>query len=306
MSAPSSQNHSILIVHRDPKVQRLVHRILGATFSPIAVVTELATAEPILAGAPPFLVIAEHAQLGDERGRRLLGAARDGVGPACLSLLDDPAHADLGQALGTGTLTNLLSNPMPLFAEDLTVTALKLLHGDIFGLEKYMTWGVVPRVRVVGEAGRGEVTAALARDVEAWGLGPRQAHKACLIADELLSNAEHSAEAAPGPAAGGMLRYACDGRYLAIEVSDAVGSLERATIMRSLSKAMVRGPGKVDLTGRGAGIGLATVYAACNHLVFNVAPGRRTEIIGLVDVRFRPAELNNTVPSFGLFWDRGT
>ena len=38
---------------------------------------------------------------------------------------------------------------MPLFAEDLTVTALKLLHRDVFGLEKYLAWGVVPRVRTV-------------------------------------------------------------------------------------------------------------------------------------------------------------
>ena len=58
------------------------------------------------------------------------------------------------------------------------------------------------------------------------------------------------------------------------------------------------------MAGRGAGIGLATVYAACNHLVFNVAPGRRTEIIALID-EVRPAELGNTVPSFGIFWDRG-
>ena len=148
-------------------------------------------------------------------------------------------------------------------------------------------------------AGRGELIAALARDVDAGGLGPRLAQRASLIADELLSNASHC------PSEGGVLRYACDGRYLALEVSDGAGALERATIMRSLSKAVTRGPGKVDMAGRGAGIGLATVYAACNHLVFNVAPGRRTEIIALIDVRFRPAELGNTVPSFGIFWDRG-
>ena len=91
---------------------RLVHRILGATFEPVTVVSELAAAAPLLAESPPFLVIAEHAQLGNDVGRRLLAAARDGVGPACLSLLEDPASADLGQALGSGSLTNLLYNQL--------------------------------------------------------------------------------------------------------------------------------------------------------------------------------------------------
>jgi len=42
---------------------------------------------------------------------------------------------------------------------------------------------------------------------------------------------------------------------------------------------------------------------ASNHLVFNVRPGRRTEIISLVDTRFRPAELGARIPSLGVFWD---
>ena len=207
---------------------------------------------------------------------RILAAARDGVGPACLSLLEDPATADLGQALGSGSLTNLLSNPMPLFAEDLTVTALKLLHRDIFGLEKYLAWGVVPRVRtVVAGAGRGEPLHCPRRRR----VGPRSAAGPARVADRRRAPVQRLHR----PSGGGVLRYACDGRYLALEVSDGAGALERATIMRSLSKAVTRGPGKVDMAGRGAGIGLATVYAACNHLVFNVAPGRRTEIIALID-----------------------
>jgi hypothetical protein len=297
--ARSPSSAAIVVAHRDVKIQRLVHRILGAIFEPVTTVAELASVADRLAADPPFLVIAEHAQLGDALGARVLAAASAGSGPACLVLMDHPENVDLGQVLGSGTLTNLLANPMPLFAEDLTVTALKLLHQDVFGLEKYLTWGIVPRRRELATGGnRHEVVMAIGRDVETAGLGPRVAQRASLIADELLSNAIH------GPAGRAVCRYACDGRYFAIEVADDGGALERATIMRSLAKAVTRGPGKVDYTGRGAGIGLATVYGSCNHLVFNVAPGRRTEIIGLIDVRFRPAELGNTLPSFGLFWDR--
>jgi hypothetical protein len=97
------------------------------------------------------------------------------------------------------------------------------------------------------------------------------------------------------------LRYACDARYFAIEVTDRFGSLDRRTILRCLAKAGGRIPDKVSMMTRGAGIGLATVYGTCNHLVFNLQPGVRTEVIALIDVRFRPAELTNAVCSFGVF-----
>jgi len=289
----------ILIVHGDAKTRRLVHRILGATFAPVRAVADLDEAAPDLAEVPPFLVVAEQAQLASERGQSLLAQGRDGQGPACLVLLED-GDVDLGM-LASGSLTNLLTNPLPLFAEDLTITALKLLHRDIFGLEKYLSWGVEAEVHDLADPGeRPDLVTAIGGHVEAAGLGSRVAHHASLIADELLSNAAHSTSGSV------RLRYACDGRYLAIEVSDPAGDLRRETIMRSLTKAISRGIGKIEMRGRGAGIGLAAVYGACNHLVFNLAPGRRTEVIGLIDVRFRPAELGTTTPSFGLFWDRGS
>src|SRR5213075_1170337 len=101
------------------------------------------------------------------------------------------------------------------------------------------------------------------------------------------------------------LRYACDARYLAIEVNDSYGSLDRATILRCLTKASSRTRDKVSMNTRGAGIGLATVYGSCNHLVFNLDPGIRTQVIALIDVRFRPTELGNTVCSFGIFKTEG-
>ena len=80
------------------------------------------------------------------------------------------------------------------------------------------------------------------------------------------------------------LRWGCDARYVAIEVADQYGTLSRETILASLSKQDVRD------TGGGAGMGIALAYRSCDHLVFNLAPGKRTEIIALVDVRYPPTE----------------
>jgi hypothetical protein len=137
---------------------------------------------------------------------------------------------------------------------------------------------------------------------------------AMLVADELLSNAVHNA---PVDGAGEhyrreldraneieldgrhqvKLRWGCDARYLAIEVTDAFGSLDRDTILRALAKNDVRE------SGSGAGMGVALAYRSCDHLVFNLAPGRRTEIIALIDVRHPPTE-RLAASSYNVFVER--
>jgi hypothetical protein len=132
-----------------------------------------------------------------------------------------------------------------------------------------------------------------------------------LVADELLSNAVHNA---PVDSAGThfrrdvardtdfeldgrhqvRLRWACDARYLAIEVRDGWGTLTRDAILRALAQSDVRD------SGGGAGMGLALTYRSCDHLVFNLAPGETTEIIALIDVRFPPNE-RPAASSYNLF-----
>jgi hypothetical protein len=307
---------SILLVHGDKKTQRTVHRILGGTFCPIEVVDSLAAAEAKLATEMPFLLVVDHELVLQEAGRAVL-AKREGA--PVLVLMHDPEPDDLSAMLGVDHLSYMLANPMPLLAEELSITALKLIRGEIWGLEKYLAWGFEIRERTLVDASERHLAVEeLDRDVHTAGFGPRVAAQATLILDELLSNALYNAptddtgaryrgtEVRHGarPLIGNeqvKVRYACDARYFAIEVTDHFGSLDRRTILRCLAKAGGRNPEKVSMATRGAGIGLATVYGTCNHLVFNLEPGKRTEVIALIDVRFRPAELTNAVCSFGVF-----
>jgi hypothetical protein len=136
-----------------------------------------------------------------------------------------------------------------------------------------------------------------------------------LVADELISNAVHNAPVdANGvhyrkdtPRDGELdlddrhrvhLRWGCDARYLAIEVRDSFGTLDRDTILGALVSQDFREH------GGGAGMGIALAYRSCDHLVFDLAPGRQTEIIALIDVRRSPG---SRVPasSFNVFVERG-
>ena len=126
---------------------------------------------------------------------------------------------------------------------------------------------------------------------------------AMLVADELISNAVHNApvdaerralprrarratsSSSSTTATRSALRWGCDARYLAIEVTDQFGSLDRDTIL-----ARARASTTSANPAAGAGMGVALSYRSCDHLVFNLAPGKRTEIIALIDVRYPPTE----------------
>jgi len=316
MTTPDLPKRRILVALRDKKTLRTVHRILGGTFCPIDIVSTIAEAEARLATEHPYLVVVDHELVLHEHGRKVLTSRAH---TPCLVLMQDAEPTELGEMLGVDHLSYLLANPMPLLAEEMSITALKLIRGEIWGLEKYLAWGVEVRTMDLTDAAERTVAVqALDADVHAAGFGARVAAQATLIADELISNALYNA---PVDASGQRyaadivrhgtrplsgreqvkLRYACDARYLAIEVTDMFGTLDRSMILRCLAKAGGHMIQNVSMNTRGAGIGIATVYGTCNHLVFNLEPGVRTEVIALIDVRFRPAELSNAVCSFGVF-----
>jgi hypothetical protein len=94
------------------------------------------------------------------------------------------------------------------------------------------------------------------------------------------------------------LRWACDARLLAIEVGDAWGSLDPAVPGPLIARSTRRGRHQGD--PEAVGLGLALAYACCHQLVVGIDPGKRTEVIALIDVRHRPTELGRA-PSFHVF-----
>jgi len=91
------------------------------------------------------------------------------------------------------------------------------------------------------------------------------------------------------------VRWATDARYLAVEVRDRWGSFEGAGLAAKLASA-----GKQSPASRDAGMGLPLAYACCNQFVLGSAPGKLTEVIALLDVRYKPTELGRAA-SFHLF-----
>ncbi|HEY3803690.1 MAG TPA: hypothetical protein VGL61_13845 [Kofleriaceae bacterium] len=279
-----------------------MHRVLGVTGYRVELADQLADASQMVDELAPRLVVADASIALDAAWPAFFERARGRGADACMTLLGSPGAPKLPSGWGIGAVTNLLVHAMPVLAEELTITAQKLMRGELFGAEKYLLWGTELHATTLERSRqRTDVVAELERELRGRGQSARVAQMVRLVADELISNAVHNA---PVDGAGVHyrrdlprdsdlpidarqrvdVRWGCDSRYVAVEVNDSFGSLGRDVALAALGSQDVRDG------GGGAGLGLAMAYRSCDHLVFNLAPGRRTEVIALVDVRYPPSE----------------
>jgi hypothetical protein len=309
---------SIVVVHAERRMQRLLQRILGSVGGRAVVPVDdcAGLAETLRDGAPALIVIGSRLRLA-AGCQELVDQALAAGCLGCIVVHEDRSDVPT-ELFDVGALAHLVTAAMPVLAEELFVTVQKLLRRDVFGLEKYLAWGAVAgetevtstddRLRAIGELGR---------DVEQMQIGRRQQAAVMLAADELVLNAVHNA---PVDETGRRylrdlgrdqvrtlvgrerptLRWGCDGRWFAVSVRDAYGSVEPVTIVRYVAKSLAR-RGQIRSEGAGAGIGLAMTFSAVTQLVFDVDPGQATEAIALVDVRPWPTSAIPPLASFHLF-----
>jgi len=215
-----------------------------------------------------------------------------------------PAEAGAIDTLLASGWQHITSQPMPILAEELLATIQKLVRRDVFGLEKYVSWGAEVRSYTLEDAvDRDDAVNALAKDVVAVGLPDRVGSLVSVIADELLANALYAAPVDEAgvrfrakdtreqkrPLSGRDLvtvRWATDARYLAIEVRDRWGTLDASTVSSRLASG-----GKQAASSGEGGMGLPLAYACCNQFVINTQPEVVTEVITLLELRYKPTEL---------------
>jgi hypothetical protein len=292
----------LVVAHPDRKAQRALQRLVGASLCPVQVVGDadalaaavdehtIAVVDASLAGSAP--------ELHKKPARAWIAVPGEGLAPAEAGAID---------ALLAAGWTHVVSHPMPILAEELLATVQKLLRGDAFGLEKYIAWGAEVRSYTLDDArDRDAAVSALAKDVVAVGLPDRVGSLVSVIADELIANALYAApvdehghrfRAREGREKSRALtgrdvvtvRWATDARYLAIEVRDRWGSLDPATVAARLASG-----NKQNAATSEGGMGLPLAYACCNQFVVDVAPQAMTEVITLLDVRYKPTELGRS------------
>jgi hypothetical protein len=186
----------------------------------------------------------------------------------------------------------------------------KLLHGDLFGLEKVMSWGVRIYSSFVGDYNEKSMAIASVGDfAQAMGVRRKYREQIDQCIDEMLMNALYDA---PIDADGkplfaevpvrervllksdekAVLQYACDGDRFAVSVRDSFGSLKKATVLAYLDKCLhATGADQIDRKAGGAGLGLYLIANAATEIYFHIFEGSATEVVCTFDLQAPRSQL---------------
>ncbi len=215
---------------------------------------------------------------------------------------------------------NLIAkNDEPLDPDELIVTSSKMLRRDLFGLDKYLMWGVEPYRLAISESRfKMDYVHQVADYARRLGCNERVVEMVETVVDELITNAIYNA---PRDASGhakyakmsrreavvlephevGTLEFACDGNHIAVSQSDPFGTLTHDTIVSYLNRCLVKGPQQLSEASGGAGIGLFRVFQSLSKFIINIDPGHRTEVISLIDLRLSMKQFRQLPKSFHIF-----
>ncbi len=270
-------------------LRRTLRRTLGAAGSQVEFRD---TVEEVASDDAQLLVI-------DQNVRRALTAEQLEAlarGAGLIVIGDSLERDDVVAMLQSDGLNHLISDVDDPDDSEIVVTSVKLLSGDIFGLDKYLSWGVrVQELTVRSYEDKREAMAQVS--VYAREVGARRPVVAKIesVVDELLMNALYDAPASrtdgTGGDAEGLLRYACDGRYFAVSVEDRFGALRKNSILEHLARArQERGRPRAQAPGEehnaaGAGLGLYFILSSVTRFIANISPGKRTEVVCLFDLK---------------------
>jgi hypothetical protein len=292
--ADAMLRHKILIVSSEPAMRRSLKRLMTATGAHTEFINDLSK----LPTDQPSLIAVDLRSPSAPKMQDL-----EAVFPE-VRLIAIVGGQDFGQmveAMRSPRCGSVITYDEKFEPEDFIVTVTKLLHGQVFGLQKYFPWGVtLYNMEIAGYEEKVKALDVLNAYAELAGARGPVRDRMALVAEELLINAMYHAptdengkplyQHLPRKEMAGKtfergVKVACasNGQLFAVAVRDAFGSLDKDTVVKFLSKGTQK-----TLTPEqkesGAGLGLVTALKNANKLVFNLAPGHGTEVIALFDL----------------------
>lgn len=240
--------------------------------------------------------------------------------PTIILLSEATVPEGLPEWVAAPWFAHLLGLDSPWFMTELGVTVAKLHGQPIFDVSKYLPWGTrFIDVPVAGSASKAQAFDRIADFMNTLGVRGRFIDRVHAVADEFLMNAIYDAPVnwrtgAPihhsrprsepvvlDPDQAATLRFGSDGRTLAISISDPFGGLAPDTVRRYIAKGLRRGEDQIDDKAGGAGLGLFLLFESLGSMILDVHRGRRTEVMGLIDIRGSVRDARRTPKSLNLF-----
>jgi len=305
--------HKILIVSNEPAMRRSLKRLMTAT----GAVTEFVADLSKLPEDSPSLLCVDLRSPSSPKVKDL-----EKVFPE-VRLICIVGVQDFGQIVDCVRLPrcgSVITYDDHFEPEDFIITVTKLLHGQVFGLQKYFPWGVtLYNMEISSYEDKVKALDVLNAYAELAGARGPVRDRMALVAEELIINAMYHA---PADADGKPLyrhmarkdlaklsfdrkvKVACasNGQHFAVSVRDAYGTLDKDVVVKFLSKGTQKAL-EPEQRESGAGLGLVTALKNANKLVFNLSPGAGAEVIALFDLDLL-AQGRNGVRSVHIFTER--
>jgi hypothetical protein len=316
------QGKEILFFDSDRSTCRVAERALNATGSSVRVVSQAKDFQRFLSDGPYDLLMASYDEVRAEPAILDWMSAfhREHPGARLVLHTTEPTEEYLSVLKERRHIRNLIAkNSDPLEPDELIVTAEKLLRQDLFGLQKYLRWGVEPLTLTIAESRRKpEYVAQVVDYAASLGCSSRTVELTESIVDELVTNAIFNAPRNEDGTARyrdlhrsesvtleeherATLQFACDGDFIAVSTLDPFGALDQDTVVDYLHRCFSKGPRQISEESGGAGIGLYSVFQSVSKFVINLAPRKKTEVISLIDLRLSMKQFRQAVKSFHFF-----
>jgi hypothetical protein len=309
-------SHSIVCITSDRKLIRVLRRTLNPVQESVAYIQAVDLLSQATDTAPRLLIV----DLNETEKTNLKELLTQlGWQPRILALGTWEAQSDALSLLDVCQCENLIARDVGMDEAELLATALKMMGRDIFGLDKYLSWGVdVRRQRITSYDDKRASIEAVSDFARQAGCRRALLGRVEIVLDELLMNALYDAPACKkgdratyvsravpggGPVSSRAvdLSFACDGRFFALSVRDAYGALERDTILNNLNRAVTFAGTPLNHADKGAGLGLYFILNSVSRFVANIEPGRATEVICLFDLRRTGRASQPVASSFNIF-----
>jgi hypothetical protein len=293
--ADAMLRHKILIISGEPTMRRALKRLMTATGAAVEFVSDLSK----LPSETPSLLAVDLRSATAPKLKDL-----DKVFPEVrlMCIVGPQDFAQIVACIKIPRCGSVITYDDQFEPEDFIISVTKLLHGQVFGLQKYFPWGVtLYNMEIASYEEKVKALDVLNAYAELAGARGPVRDRMALVAEELMINGMYHA---PVDGEGKPLyrhvarkelskvrfdrtvKVACasNGQRFAVAVRDQYGSLDKDTVVKFLSKGAERALEPEQGRESGAGLGLVTALKNASKLVFNLAPGTGTEVIALFDL----------------------
>lgn len=309
------EQQKILLADTEKKQQILAKMALGGTGAQLEIAATLEEAEEAIRKATFDIIFA------DETMFELINKVPT-LSPTSRVVLmtSDAVPNYLQHVKNMAYMPNIVSRSSEDRAftmKNIVTSVSKLTSKDMFGIDKYLSWGVeIHELDVISSDQRSDLISTVDEYFEKLGIRRSNRDRSGLVMEELLMNAIYDAptdeegvaiynhldrktKVELEPKHQAKLRFATDGMLMAVSVQDPNGSLKGETILNYLESCYTGEAGKFQKNKGGAGRGLHQIIENSDLVVFNIHSGVTTEVIALFNVDQKGAV--DKEPSFHLF-----